>query len=112
MQVATIVSPKVSRSIGTALTQVGGYTPAGATGAIVSCISVCNTSGAAVTVQVTVFDGANDTNLAFNAPVAVGDSLVLGGGLLKVTLVNGWSIRVKSSAVTSVDAVVSVTEFT
>ena|SRR5882724_5079710 len=110
MQVATIVSPKVSRAIGTALTQVGGYSPASS--AIVSCIVVCNTSGAAVTVQVTVFDGANDTNLAFNAPVAVGDSLVLGGGTLKIMLVSGWSIRVKSSAVTSVDATLGVTEFT
>ncbi len=73
---------------------------------------MCNTSGAAVTVQVTVFDGANDTNLAFNAPVAIGDTLVLGGENLKIMLVSGWSIRVKSSAVTSVDAVLGVTEFT
>lgn len=110
MQSVTIVSPKVSRSIGTAFVQVGAYSPASS--AIVACIIVANTSGAAVTVTVTVFDGTNDTNLAFNAPVAVGDSLVLGGENLKIMLVTGWSIRVKSSAATSVDATLSVTEFT
>mgnify|MGYP001616043135 CR=1 FL=1 len=63
-------------------------------------------------VTVTVFDGANDTNLAFAAPVAAGDSLVMGGEWFKFTLVAGWSIRVKSSAAASVDASMFVTEFT
>lgn len=110
MQTATIVSPKVSRAIGTALTAVGAYTPASG-GAIVAGLVVCNTSAAAVNVTVTVFDGTNDTNLVFARPVAVGDSLVLGGDVFKMVLVNGWNIRVKSSAATSVDASMFVTEF-
>lgn len=110
MQSVTNVSPKVSRSIGTAFTQVGAYSPASS--AIVAGIIVANTSGAAVNITVTVFDGTNDTNLAFATPVAVGDSLVLGGENFKLILVAGWSVRVKSSAATSVDATMSVAEFT
>src|SRR6267142_3420142 len=104
MQSTTIVAPKVSRNIGTAFTQIGAYSPAASTGAIVTGIIVANISAAAVNVTVTLFDGANDTNLAFATPVAIGDSLVVGGEWFKATLVNGWSIRVKSSAATSVDA--------
>lgn len=111
MQTTTIVSPKVSRSIGTALTAIGAYSPAGAIGAIIAGIVVANTSAAIVNVTITVFDGANDTNLVFAKPCAVGDSIVLGGDILKAFLVNGWNIRVKSSAATSVDATMFVTEF-
>lgn len=110
MQTVTIVSPKVSRAIGTAFTQVGAYTPASS--AIATGLSVCNISGAIVNVTVTVFDGTNDTNLVFATPVAVGDSLLLGADWFKFILVNGWSIRVKSSAAASVDAAMFVSEFT
>jgi hypothetical protein len=110
MQSTTLVAPKVSRGVGTAATQIGGYSPASS--AIVAGIIVANTSGAGVSVTVTVFDGANDTNLAFATPVAVGDSLVLGGENFKLVIVAGWSVRVKSSAAASVDATMSVAEFT
>jgi len=110
MQTVTIVSPKVSRAIGTVLTQIGGYTPASS--AIATGLSVCNISAGAVNVTVTVYDGANDTNLAFSTPVAIGDSLLLGADWFKFTLVNGWSIRVKSSVAASVDATMFVSEFT
>jgi hypothetical protein len=110
MQSVTLVSPKVSRSIGTSLTQVGAYSPASS--AIVSGLSVCTTSVAAVNVTVTVFDGTNDTNLVFATPCAVGDTILLGADWFKFTLVAGWSIRVKSSAATSVDAAMFVSEFT
>jgi len=110
MQSVTIVSPKVSRGIGTSLTQVGGYSPASS--AIVSGLSVANTSGAAVNVTITVFDGTNDTNLVFATPCAVGDSILLGADWVKFNLVAGWSIRVKSSAAASVDAAMFVSEFT
>lgn len=110
MQSVTIVSPKVSRSIGTSFVQVGAYSPASS--AIISGLSVCNTSGASVNVTITVFDGTNDTNLTFATPVAVGDTLLLGADWFKFTLVAGWSIRVKSSVATSIDAAMFVSEFT
>lgn len=110
MQSVTIVSPKVSRSIGTSFTAVGAYSPAGS--AMVSGLTVANTSGAAINVTVTVYDGTNDTNIAFGTPVAVGDTLVVGGDWFKFSLVAGWSIRVKSSAAASCDAAMFVSEFT
>jgi hypothetical protein len=110
MQSVTIVSPKVSRAIGTSLTQVGGYSPASS--AIVSGLSVANTSAGAVNVTITVFDGTNDTNLVFATPCAVGDSILLGADWFKFNLVAGWSIRVKSSVAASVDAAMFVSEFT
>lgn len=110
MQTVTIVSPKVSRAIGTAFTQVGAYTPASS--AIVTGLSVCNISGASVNVTVTIYDGTNDTNIAFATPCAVGDSVLVGAEWFKFTLINGWSIRVKSSVAASVDAAMFVSEFT
>lgn len=112
MQTTTIIAPQVSRAIGTGATAIGGYTPPGASGAIISCISVCNITGALIHAFVDVFDGANATRLAFGAPIAAGDSLVLGGDTLKILLVNGWSIRVTSDTAASIDAVMSVTQFT
>lgn len=110
MQTSTIVSPKVSRAVGTAFTAIGAYTPP--TAAIIMGVSVCNISGAACTVTVTVYDGANDTNIAFATPLAAGDTLVLGSNEFRGALVNGWNIRVKSSVAASVDAAMFVTEFT
>lgn len=112
MQTTLIIAPQVSRAVGVAATAIGGYTPPGASGAIVSCISACNITGSTILVTVDVFDGANATRLALNAPVAAGDSLVLGGDTLKILLVNGWNIRVTSNTATSVDAIMSVTQFT
>lgn len=112
MQTSAIVSPKVSRGVGTVLTAIGGYTPAGSVGAIVAGLVVANISAAQVNVTITVYDGTNDTNIAFGRPCAVGDSVVLGGDIFKATLVNGWNIRVKSSAAASVDAAMFVVEAT
>jgi hypothetical protein len=110
MQTSTIVSPKVSRGIGTALTQVGAYSPA--TSCVVTGLCVANISGASVNVTVTVYDGTNDTHLTLATPVAAADSLLLGAEWFKFTLVSGWSIRVSSSVASSVDASMFVTEFT
>ena len=79
---------------------------------MVSGLTVANISGASINVTVTVFDGTNDTNIAFATPVAIGDTLVVGGDWFKFNLVAGWSIRVKSSAATSCDAAMFVSEFT
>lgn len=111
MQTTTIIAPQVSRAIGTGATAIGGYTPPGASGAIVSCISCANITGATIHVTVDVFDGANATRLCVLTPVAAADSLVLGGEILKILLVNGWNIRVTSDTAASVDAVMSVTQF-
>lgn len=112
MQTTTIVAPKVSRAIGTGATAIGGYTPAGAIGAIIAGLSLCNITGSTIKATLDVFDGANATRLALATPIGVGDSLVFGGESFKFTLVNGWNIRATSDTAASIDAVMNVVEFT
>ena len=105
---------KMSSGIGTALTAVGGYTvPAdSSTTVVVVGLSVANTSASAVDVEVTLNDGATDFYLVKNAPVNSGSSLVVVGGDQKIVLESGHSIKVNSSASSSVDAIMSIMEIT
>ena len=104
----------MSSGIGTALTAVGGYTvPAdSSTTVVVVGLSVANTSASAVDVEVTLNDGATDFYLVKNAPVNYGSSLVVVGGDQKIVLESGHSIKVNSSASSSVDAIMSIMEIT
>ena len=103
-------SRKVSRNIGSALTSVGSYTVGGGVQTTVIGLSVCNTTTSPVTVDVTVNDGTNDTYLVKGAGVGVGNALIPIGGDEKVVLITGDSVRVKSSAATSLDVVMSILE--
>jgi hypothetical protein len=99
-----------SRNVGTSLTPVGSYTVPGATQTTVIGLVCANTTASDITCDVTLYDGVNETYIVKNAPVQVGSSLVAVGGAQKIVLQTGESIRVKSSAATSVDAVMSVLE--
>lgn len=101
---------KVSRNIGTSLTSVGSYTVGAGVQTTVIGLSVCNTTTAPVTVSVTVNDGTNDTYLVKGAGIPVGQSLIPIGGDEKVVLITGDSIKVQSSAATSLDVVMSILE--
>src|SRR5580693_1567185 len=92
MQTTTIQPPTLTPSLPTSITQILA-TPAGGTGRIVSGITFANKSAGAITVQCSIFNVATDVWLAFNAPIAVGDTLALGGENLKVMLTNGFSLR-------------------
>lgn len=107
---ANTFSRKVSRNIGTSLTSVGSYTVGGGVVTTVIGLSVCNTTTSPITVDVTVYDGANSTYLVKGAGVPVGNAFVPIGGDEKVVLIAGDSIQVKSSAASSVDAVMSILE--
>ena len=109
---ANAFTRKVSRDIGTALTAVGSYTVGASTQTTVIGLTVANTSASAVSIDVTLNDGANDTYLDKDAPVPVGGALVPIGGNQKVVLITGDSIKVNSSAASSVDAVLSILEIT
>lgn len=105
-------SNKKSRNVGASLTAVGAYTVPAATAAIVTALNVSNVLGADTTVDVTVYDGANDYYLVKGAAlVAGGAPLVVGAGE-RVTLNTGESIRVKGGAAASIDAVMSIAEKT
>lgn len=103
-------SRKISRNIGATLTSVGGYTVGGGVQTTVIGLSIANTSSSPVTVNVTVNDGTNDAYLVKGAGIGVGQALVPIGGDEKVVLIAGDSIKVQSSAASSLDAVMSILE--
>lgn len=103
---------KLSRSVGVTLTAVGAYTVPAATQVTVIGLVVSNTSAASVLVDVTVYDGANDTYLVKSCPIPAGGSVIVVGGDQKLVLEVGDSVRIKSDTATSIDAVMSILELT
>ena len=101
---------KLSRNVGTSLTAVGSYTVGGSKTAIVLGLTVCNTSGATVAVDVTLNDGSNDHYIVKGAPISAGGALVPIGGEQKIVLSPNDSIKVKSDSATSIDAILSIME--
>lgn len=107
---ANTFSRKISRNIGASLTTVGSYTVGGGVQTTVIGLSIANTSASPVTVNVTVNDGSNDAYLVKGAGIGVGQALIPIGGDEKVVLIAGDSIKVQSSAATSLDVVMSILE--
>ena len=103
---------KLSRSIGTSLTQVGSYAVGSNTEVTVIGLDIANTSSSQVLVDATLNDGSNDTYLIKEAPIPSGGSLVVIGGDHKVVLEPTDSIKVKSDTASSVDVVMSILEIT
>lgn len=103
---------KLSRNIGNVATAVGSYTVASNTKAVVVGLTVCNTSGATVAVDITVNDGSNDYYIVKAAPISAGGALVPIGGDQKIILSTSDSIKVRSDSTSSVDAILSIMEIT
>lgn len=104
---------ELSSGIGTSLTAVGSYTVPSATKTTVIGLSIANTTTSTpVSVDVTLFNGTTDFYLGRGLPVPQGSALIVIGGDQKVVLETGDSIRVRSSAAASVDAVMSILEIT
>lgn len=106
---------KTSRDVGTSPTAVGSYVVGAATQTTAIGLTVSNTLSnplSSVTVNASVYDGANDTYIVKNAVLPYGSSIVLIGGDQKIVLETGYSIRVQSSEATSVDAILSLLEIT
>jgi len=59
-----------------------------------------------------LYDGANEYFIILDCPIAPGESAILAGGEQKIVMITGDSIRVTSSAATSVDAILSIMEIT
>lgn len=109
---ASAFKRKLSQSIGTVLTSVGSYTVPASTQVTIIGLTVANVLTTAIAVDVTLYNGATDTYITKNCPIAAGGTLVLAGGEQKIVLEVGDSIRVKSSDATSADVVMSVLELT
>ena len=103
---------KLSRAIGTSSTAVGSYTIPSSTSTTVIGLTVSNVTATQVLISATVNDGSNDTHLIKDAPVPSGSSIVIVGGDQKVVLETADSVKVVSSAASSVDVVMSILEIT
>ena len=101
---------KTHRQIGTTLTKIEAYDCPGSTETTIIGLTIANTSASAIEVDATLNDGTNDFYIVKAAPVPVGASLVVIGGDQKVVLMPGDSVKVKSSAATSADAIMSILE--
>lgn len=102
----------LSRGIGTSATSVGSYVVAASTQTTLIGLSVANISASAVSITVALYDGTNSTHLIKDAPLLAGSTLIIAGGDQKIVMQTGDSIRVTSTAVASVDAIISVLEVT
>ena len=103
---------KLSRSIGTSLTAVGGYTVGASTSTTVIGLTVSNVTASQVLITAVLNDGSNDTHLIKDAPVPSGGSIVIIGGDQKVVMETSDSIKVQSDTSASVDVVMSILEIT
>lgn len=110
---ANTFTRKLSRGIGASPIQVGSYTVAANTTAVVIGVTVTNTSGSAITANVFLQDNAAaNTYIVANAPISSGASLVPIGGDQKIVMITGDKLWVQSSASNSVDAILSIMEIT
>lgn len=103
---------KTSRAVGTTPILIDSYTVATGTATTVIGLTLANITSEAITVDVQLNDGTNDTYIVKGATVPSGGSLVVVGGDQKVVLEAGDSVKVTSSAATSCDVIMSVLEIT
>ena len=101
-----------SRDVGTTPVSVGSYTVGAATQTTLIGLTVANTTVSAITVDIYLNDGSNDTYLVKNAPIPAGGTLVAVGGDQKVVMETNDSIRVVSDTATSADCIMSLLEMT
>ena len=118
---------KTSKAVGTSFFQVGANTAgASQTGAYavpnttpdtvttVIGLSVSNITTSSVDVDIalsaTMANTTNDVSLGTNIPVPAGSTVILVGGDQKVVMQEGELLKVKSSAASSVDVIMSILE--
>jgi hypothetical protein len=103
---------KTQQNIGATATQIGAYTVAANTTAIVIGLTCTNTTGSAITANVFLANATANTYIVANAPISSGASLVPVGGDQKIVMITGDKIYVQSSAATSIDTILSIMEIT
>jgi hypothetical protein len=111
--VANIFNRKLSNSVGTANTIIGSYTTGAGVRTVIIGLTIANTSAASITASIMFSDNtAGNTYIVKDAPVPAGGSLVAVGGDQKIVLTEGDKIMVRSSAASSLDAIMSILEQT
>lgn len=96
--------------------QSGAYTVGSSTQATVIGLSISNVTASSVDVDIalatTMANITNDISICSNLPLPSGATVVLVGGSSKLVLTTGDLIKVKSSAASSLDVIMSVLEIT
>lgn len=101
---------KTSQSVGTAVTQVGGYAVPAATKVTAVGLLVANKTANQILVSASLRNsGGTDTFFAVNIPIPTGSTLDIIDGS-KINMEPGDSIYIASSAASSVDVILSVVE--
>ena len=103
---------KISRNVGTTAVVIGSYTVPASTQVAAVGLTCANTTAAAITVDIMLNDGTNDTYIVKAAPIPAGGTLVAVGGEQKVVMNTGDSIKVASNTASSCDVILSVLELT
>jgi hypothetical protein len=112
MQTATLSGIQATANITTSLTTIGSYIVPAATSAVISQLTLCNKTAGAVTVQVTLYNGTTDFYVLYNYSLAANTSVNVIGLSGPIILPTSWSVRALCSALSSVDATMSVTQAT
>jgi len=107
---ASVFTSYVAKNIGTSASTL--VTVASATQTTVIGLSVANTSGSDITVDVYITRSAVNYYIIKGALVPVGSTFIMSGGDQKIILIASDAIKVLSSAATSADAILSVLELT
>ena len=107
---ANIFTSYAANNVGTS--PVSLVTIAAATQTTAIGMTVANTSLSPITVDVYFTRSSVDYYLVKGADVPVGGALIVIGGDQKLVLITGDILKVKSSAITSADAILSVLNIT
>jgi len=117
---------KTSKGVGTSYFQVGAnsagasqtgaYAVPSSTETTVIGLSLSNKTTSSVDVDValsaTMANTTNDLSMATTMPIPAGSTLVLVGGDQKLVMETGELVKVKSSAASSIDVIMSLLEIT
>jgi len=102
---------KVSRNIVNSFTAVGGYTVGAGNQTTLIGLTVSNTCGSLIKVDISLYDGANHNYIVKNCEIAVGSTLVAVGGDQKIVMVAGDSVQVKTDGASNTcDVIASMLE--
>ena len=101
---------KISRNIGNVAVTVGDYTVTSNLGAVVVGLSISNTTGDEIGADVIITNGVFNYYVLKDAPIPNGSTLIAAGKDQKIILQSGDSVKVRSTADSSIDVVMSVLE--
>lgn len=109
---ANTFTRKLQQNTGATADQIGNYTVAANTTAIVIGLTCTNTTGSSITANVYLANATANIYLVANAPISSGASLVPIGGDQKIVMITGDKLYVQSSAASSIDTILSIMEIT